>query len=390
MLRACGHQVLCLSSKLIYFGEGEGSMNHFGRISAGMVLMLAGMFAAGCGQQGPVDEGPVVRPIKMLEVTSRSIGRRLEYPGRVSPVVQSELSFEVPGQINYFPVKEGQKVVEGQVIARIDDRNYQADFAASQARLAAAKSDHERFTVLLEKQAVSQRNLESRQRNYEVAKADLAIAEKAVQDTELRAQFSGRIARKLVDNYQNVQAKQPVVLLQDDSLLEIKADIPERDLITETGNATATEISLRLNPQVSITSIPGRSFPAELKEVATAANPTTRTFEVTFSFEPPTDVRILPGMTARITVEKPVDEASSTLGFVIPSNAMAIDDDGSAFVWRIGGSPMQVESVQVTIGEMKGTQVTVFGGLTDGDLIAISGVNQLREGIQVRRMSNDG
>ena len=354
------------------------------------LLLLAAVLAAGCSGGEPVEAVPVVRPIKMLQINSQSVGKRLEYPGRVSAVVQAELSFEVAGRIDYFPVREGQRVIEGEVIARIDNRNYQADFAASQARLESAKSDYDRFTALLEKNAVSQRNLESRRRNYEVAKADLDIAAKALEDTELQAQFDGRIALRLVDNHQNVQAKQPVVLLQDDSLLEIKADVPERDLIAETGDTTAAELTQRLNPFVSITSIPGRTFPAELKEVATAANPTTRTFEVTFSFEPPSDVRILPGMTARITVEQPVSEDTPVLGFLIPSNATVIDDDGNTIVWRVGGSSMQVEPVLVELGGITGAQVTVTGGLADGDLIAISGVHQLREGTRVRQMSDDG
>jgi RND family efflux transporter MFP subunit len=184
-----------------------------------------------------------------------------------------------------------------------------------------------------------------------------------------------------------VQAQQPIVLLQDDSILEIKANIPERDLATEADQASAVELSHRLNARVSITAIPGRSFPAELTEIATAADPTTRTFEVTFSFNPDTDVRILPGMTARITVDQPTKEASSAEGFVIPANATAFDDEGNSFVWRIDTSSMLVEAVQVELSVMQGAQITVFGGLTDGDLIAVSGVHQLREGTQVRRMS---
>ena len=358
-------------------------MNHLARGIA-VIILLA--LVGGCGRDIPDETVPIVRPIKMLEVSSQSGGRRFEYPGRVSPVVQTELSFEVPGRISAFPVHEGQKMSEGELIARLDDRNYRAELTASQARLNAAKADYDRFKALFDKKAASQRDLESRQRNYEVARANHAIAEKALEDTELRAHFAGRLARKLVNDFQNVLANEPVVLLQDDTVLEIKADVPERDLATEMDRADLVALTRRLSPMVSITSIPGSSFPARLKELATAADPRTRTFEVTFSFEPNAETRILPGMTARITVEQPSEKGGSDDGFVIPSNAAVIDDEGGSFVWRVDRSSMQVEAVRVKLGEIKGNQITVSGNLSDGDLIATSGVHQLREGTQVRRM----
>ena len=355
-------------------------------------LLLVAFVAAvitGCGGAEPETEIPIVRSIKMVEITSQSSGRRLEYPGRVSPVVESELSFEVPGRINYFPVKEGQWLEEGEVIARVDDHNFRAELASFQSRLNATQADYDRFTELLANGAVSQRDVESRRRNFEVAQSNLAVAEKALEDTELRAHFAGRVARKLANDFQNVMAKEPVILLQDDRILEVKADVPERALTTDAAHLSVDSLTRQLSPRVSITSIPGSSFPAQLKEMATAANPTTRTFEVTFSFEPDEGVRILPGMTARITVQQPVDDKNPAQGFMMPSNATAIDDNGGSFVWRIDRSSMRAEAVAVELGAVSSANVTVYGDLSEGDLIALSGVHQLREGMQVQRLSEE-
>ena len=357
--------------------------------AAALLAALAAVLIAGCGGGEPEKESPIVRPIKMMELTSQSTGRRLEYPGRVSPVVESELSFEVPGRISYFPVKEGQWLEEGEVIARVDDRNFRAEVTSFQARLKSAQADYDRFTELLANGAVSQRDLETRRRNFEVAQSNLVIAEKALEDTELRAHFAGRVARKLANDFQNVLAKEPVILLQDDRVLEIKADVPERALTTDTAQLSVDSLTRRLSPRVSITSIPGSSFPAQIKEMATAANPATRTFEVTFSFEPDEGVRILPGMTARITVQRPVDDESPDQGFMIPSNATAIDDEGRSFVWRIDRSSMQTEAVAVELGAVTSADITVYGDLSEGDLIALSGVHRLREGMQVQRLSEE-
>lgn len=360
------------------------------RMATTLLFLLIGSLVCGCGRGEPEQEAPVVRPVKMVELTAQPSDRRLEYPGRVSPVVQSIHSFEVPGRISDFPVREGQWLSAGELIARLDDRDYRSQLASSQARLDSALADYDRFKSLFDKGAVSQRDVESRRRNYEVASSNLDIAEKALEDTELRAHFEGRVARKIADDFQNVQAKEPVALLQDDRYLEIKTDVPERVLATDMEEIELDTLTSRLEPLVSITAIPGRTFPAKIKEAATAANPTTRTFEVTFSFEPTGNVRILPGMTARITVKQPAWEGGSRRGFVIPSSAAAIDDQGQSFVWRVDRESMQVEAVLVEPGAVKGSQLTVYGGLFDGDLIATSGMQHLREGMQVRRISEDG
>ena len=68
-------------------------MNHIARrISVAFIVALTGSLLTGCGGGEPDEEAPVVRPVKMLKVSSQSIGKRLEYPGRVSPTVQSERS----------------------------------------------------------------------------------------------------------------------------------------------------------------------------------------------------------------------------------------------------------------------------------------------------------
>ena len=69
----------------------------------------------------------------------------------------------------------------------------------------------------------------------------------------------------------------------------------------------------------------------------------------------------------------------------IPANATVSDDEGKPFVWRVDPSSMRVHPAPLELGELSGSEVSVLGGLSDGDLIAISGVHQLREGMAVRR-----
>ena len=111
------------------------------------------------------------------------------------------------------------------------------------------------------------------------------------------------MARKLVEDFANVQAKQPVLILQDTSILEIEIAVPERDVVqSKRQDETKEQASERLKPQVIVSAVPDREFPAKIKEYATTADPVTRTFPVKLNFDKPEDLNILPGMTARVRV----------------------------------------------------------------------------------------
>ena len=132
-----------------------------------------------------------------------------------------------------------------------------------------------------------------------------------------------------------------------------------------------------------MTSLPGRRFPARFSEIATTADPETRTFEVTVIFQRPPGVTILPGMTAKLIVHIS-DDAAASHGIRVPVSATAADAEGQSFVWTVDPDSKTVSKRPVTLGELNGRDVFVRGGLEKGDVIAVSGVSQLREGMQVR------
>lgn len=344
-------------------------------------LLIA--FSTACGEE-PVEQAPVARPIKMLELGEAGAGETREYPGTISAAQHADMAFEVAGKIIELPVSEGQAVSEGTLLARLDPRDFEAKQESGEASLNTAKAEFERMKILYEKGVNSKRDLEIAERNYELARARSRTSDKALEDASLRAPFSGIVAKKLVEDFSNVQAKQPVLVLQDDSTLEIVINLPERDMAQARPGASVEEATARIRPRVSVTSIPDRVFPARLKEYSTTADAVTRTFEATVAFEKPKDVVIRPGMTAKLIINVPADD-EAVQGHMIPASATVADESGSAYVWKVDPSSMRVSRAPVELGELSGTRVQIRGGIGDGDLIAISGVHHLREGMEVRR-----
>jgi RND family efflux transporter MFP subunit len=321
--------------------------------------------------------------VKILEVGAGATGLTREFPGKLSAAQTADVAFEVSGKIVALPVEEGQRVEAGGVLARLDPRDFEADRDAAVAREKAALAELGRVRALVEADVASQQQLEVAERNYDVTKARAATARKGREDAVLRAPFAGEVARKLVDDFANVQAKQAIVTLQDNSHLEIVLDVPEADYVAVKPGLSKAERTARGRPRVIVSSIPDREFPARLKEMATTADPTTRTYAVTLAFDNPPDVNLLPGMTAKVRVGGA--EAAVPEAIWIPAHAARTDDSGEAFVWVVDAASMEVHRTPVALGELSGSLVQVSGGLEQGELIATSGVHHLREGMQVRR-----
>lgn len=357
-------------------------MIHF--IQRAIVVGTLSGLIIGCGEQ-PVSTDPVPRPVKIMVIEENKAGSTLEYPGKISPNQESYMAFEVPGRIISFPVKEGQRVKKGSILAKLDPRDYQATYDAETARLRQASAEYDRYSALYESQNTSLSELQIKQRSFEVMKARVRQAQKALQDTQLIAPFSGKIGKKLLKDYQNVQAKEPVLILQDNSTLEILINIPERDLTMAIPGFTAKQLNFQINAMFSLSSIPERVFPAHVKEFATTADPETRTFEITLGFDPPRDVTLFPGMTTKVILQNRTS-SNETQAFDIPTNAVSADDTGESFVWLIDPASMQTRRAPVKLGEFSHSMVEIHQGLSSGDWVAISGVHQLREGMTVRRL----
>jgi len=343
---------------------------------AAALMLLA---AAGCGEEA-VEAPQVVRPVKIHTIGSQDSASVREYPGTIRASQNAEMGFEVAGRITEFFVFEGDTVVQGEILARLDPRDYEAEEKAVLADLRKAEADLER-SLRIQKQdagAISQETIDANRRAVEVARARLEISEKGVEDTDLRAPFSGRMARKLVEDFANVQAKEPVLILQDTSTLEIEISVPERDVAQAQRDRTNISMS-EAKPEVIVSALPDRTFPAKVKEFATTADPVTRTFPIKLTFDNPDKINILPGMTAKVRIVIDPDRAWS-----VPATAAQADKNGTPYVWKIDPDNMTVAETQVELGEVFGDRVRIEEGVSDGDLIAVSGVTQLREGMEVR------
>jgi membrane fusion protein, multidrug efflux system len=351
--------------------------------------ILAGTFAlslSSCSGPDPADiDEKVVRPVKTFEVGSTDGNFNREWPGRIEPTQNAEMSFTVAGDIVELPIEEGATVERGQLLARIDARQFRARLDREQAQLRFDQTEYERSAKLVASGAVARAELDRRTRALEVSKATVVEARKALDDTKLLAPFTGVIAKISVDNFQSVQAKQPVLVLQDASSLEVVTHVSQRDYAAATPGLTIEQRNQQFTGDVRATldTHPDLQIPARLKEVASVPDPITGTYEVTWSFDPPEGVTITPGMTAKIVLTNLPAHAQPAAGPFVPIEAVVGSDEGGTHVWMIDPDSWMVSRVDVEIGGLSGDSIQITSGLEGGELLATTGVHSLREGMTV-------
>ena len=168
-----------------------------------------------------------VRPVNLLTLEAPGFYEELRYPSRVVAWQEAELSFLVPGRIIEVAVRRGESVTAERVLAKLDPRDYRNDYNAARALALERETYKKRIELALSKGAATELELEQAVREYDVAYAQLEIKAKALDDTILRAPFSGQISRQYKETFQDVAAKERVFLLQDVTRLKITIDVPE-------------------------------------------------------------------------------------------------------------------------------------------------------------------
>jgi RND family efflux transporter MFP subunit len=363
--------------------EGRQQGVRFLALKAALPLAIACLLVIGCDKQE--QETPeVIRPVKMMTIGASSAGGVREFPGQVRAAEEIELSFEVQGRIIQLNAREGSTVANGALVAALDPRDYEAARDRELARRNEARADYERNRTLYERDAISLRDLEVVRRQFEVAEANLRQAEKSLEDTRLYAPFDGKIAGRLVENQENVQAKQPVVVFHDDSSLEIRASFSETDFLRIRDLGTVKDMTERLKPTVEISASSGAPIDAWVKELRTTADPVTRTYDVVLGFDPPAATSITSGMTARVIITL----AATKGAMLIPSSAVVSDSELQSRVWVYDQAAGAVNAREVVVGSMTGDDIEILSGLEDGDTIAILGASNLTEGMKVRPLGD--
>ncbi|WP_064712243.1 efflux RND transporter periplasmic adaptor subunit [Rhizobium bangladeshense] len=349
---------------------------------ASLVLVGAiGIGLSACSEEN-AEVKEVIRPVKVVEIARADDTRKLDYSGSVKARTEMNLGFRVAGKITERLVDIGDRVMPGDVLARVDATDYQLAVKTAEANLAAAERGVEtadlankRAEQLFDKSVAPKSQLEQAALSHDqaVSQRDAALsaldqAKNQVSYTELKAGQSGIVTSINADIGQVVGSGSPVVTVAVDGEKEVQIAVPENDI---------AEFKPGKTVKASFWADDGLVLDGKVREVSGSADQQSRTFAVRVSL--PNDPRVLLGMTA--TIEADVNNGSSYVS--IPLSALA-EKDGKQMVWTVDRDTATVHGRAIKVADFTGDGVHVTEGLDSGDLIVAAGTQFMSENLKVK------
>lgn len=333
---------------------------------------VAVLFLYGCSEKTDTLPEPDSRPVKLQAV---SVGNKASYrtfPGVVEAGDKAVLAFRVSGKLSSVDVRPGDKVIQGQKLASLNQDKFLLQVEQAQANYELASVQFKRDAKLRKTNVVSEIAYDTAKAQLNQAKATLSKQQSNLGYATLLAPYPGTLSLLLSENYEYVMAKQPVMHIQRAGLINVTFQLPEQMLARFQGGDDH-QPSVDRQPSVIFDTIPDKVYPAQFKEIDTEADATTSSYKVTLFMERPEGKNILPGMAGTVRITLPKDDSEA-----IPERAI-ISEAGARFVWHVDEAGF-VHKRQVELDP----ENRVIRGLDDGDNIAISGVKELEEGQKVR------
>ena len=326
-------------------------------------------FLTGC--QGNEEKLKVHEPVKVkvVSVQTETYASPKRYSGTVEEKNGTSLSFATAGTVQTIHVRLGQQVNAGQLIATLDPTSTQNSYQAAQAVLEQAEDAYRRMKELHDKGSLPDMKWVEVQSKLEQARSMEQIAKRKLDDCKLYAPFPGIIAEKSMEAGENVAPGMSVARLVTASSLVVKISVPETEM---------NSVQTGQKAEVTIKSLEGETFIAQIIEKGVVANPLSRTYEVKLKLEKP-DKAIMPGMVTEVSLQ-PYNTDPQNL-CVISAHIVQIDERNQSFVWSVKDG--KAHKSIIVCDEYMADGVIVSSGLSANDSIIVEGQQKVCEGTEV-------
>jgi len=354
----------------------RGKVTNYKVLSSILVASVA--LLTGCKEQ-QVEQEKQLRPVRTLEISLQHSGRVQEFTAVVDAAKKVDLAFKISGEIVQLAAAPGTAVKKGDLIAKLEDKDVRLQLQDAQAAFDMVKADYDRALNLISTQYISQSEIDSLKAKYNSAQAQLESAKNRLEYTELKAPFSGVIAKRFAESYQEVSALQPIASLHDLKNVHFKIDVPESLMIFA---AASGEEPVAF---ATFDAIKNVRFPIQFQEVNTEADDVTRNYQVTFSMPSPSEHSILPGMSATVEVERAASGYTS-VDYYLPSQSVLKDEKGM-FVYLVTQTEQgvgKIERREVVVGELTALGFEVFSGVQAGEHVITAGMSKVSDGMLVK------
>ncbi len=356
------------------------------RLTGVLALVGIGLLMAGCARDeaGTSDDTNEVERVGArvvnVEVTPVSLGEFtgfIRVTGEVEALSDITIAAEETGRVLRFMAEKGERVRQGQAIAKLEDDLLTAQVGEAEAAAQLAQEEWARQRQLWEEDSVGT-ELMYLQRKYQsdIAAARLAQLQSRLERTVIRAPVTGVFDDNFLESGEMAVPGAPVVRVVSIDRVRVIAGVPER---------YARSVQRRDSTLVTFDIFPGREFVGRVNFVGASVDPSSRTFPIEILLDNPEGI-MKPAMVANVRVQR--ERLSDVL--VVPQHVVLRSADGyKVFVVTSEGADHRAIARTVTLGPTSGNEVVVDSGLQIGDLLVTVGHQLVDDGSRVRVVNAD-
>lgn len=341
---------------------------------------------------------PKERVAKLYKIGKTDSKNTVTYPGVVKSLKHAELFFRVSGPVIENKLVVGQFVREGEILMKIDQRDYLREIDKLKQELKINKDQRDlnktnfkRTEQLYKQQAISKSEYDAALTRANVSDAQLKSLEESIKkaqdmlsDTNLRAPFSGVVTDLRIKQFENAQANVPVMTIDDLREVEVHVSVPA-------GNMPDMEFkdSEKADDFVFDITFPGRAnrvVKGVMNGFKAVAADNSETYDVSLKVKAPEDFVILPGMSAEV-INVPNFKISKDSTIAVPF-ASVFNRADKSYVWVFNPSTKGISAREVKLGQpVSENNLQILSGLESGELIIAAGVDWLSEDNTIRVMN---
>jgi membrane fusion protein, multidrug efflux system len=342
-----------------------------------LLLIGAACFYLGCSSK-TADATMAQLPVKVqvVKAASMSANEAFAYSGTIEESESTPLSFSVLGKVSRVLVSEGDYVHKGKLLAELSGESYKIANEMTQAALRQAEDAYSRLYPMYQNGNLPEIKLVEVQTGLQQAKSAAAIAQRNVEDCLLYAPVSGYVGKRSIEPGMNVIPGLPAITIVKIEKLLAKIPVSENEIVS---------IKKGQDAVIHVGALGDREFKGKVEEIGVMADPIAHTYKVKIGV-PNAEKLIKPGMICSVTI---LTEAASRR-ITIPNQALQVDEQGRTFIFSVDASQNLASRKYVQIGQLLRNGMEIKEGLTEGELVVVTGQQKLVDQSPVEMVSRQG
>ncbi len=334
-----------------------------------VTMIVVSLLLGGCSTQQKQQPKEVVIPVKTVDVKKQELSIPVHTSGRLYPKAMVKLSFKVGGLIDKLHVDEGDTVKKGQLLATLDLSEIKARFNQAKNGWEKAQRDLERAQNLHNDRAATLEQLQNAKTAFQVAEANLKIAQFNLDYSKIKAPAKGKILKRLSEAAEMTGQGTPVFLFgSTENNWVIKTGVSERDLV---------RLKLQDKATVAFDAYPGKEFSARVTEISESIDVTGGSYEVEVAVDAE-GLKLAAGFVGKVDIEP--SETSSYYVIPVDSIVEGEGNDGVVFTAKDG----KAVRLNIKVAHIFPTRVAVRTGLEKVRFVVTSGAAYLTGGCKVK------